>query len=201
MDRLDAIRRVVALVESLGRHCCLVGGLAVSARARERFTKDIDFAVAVANDAQAEAVALGFQRAGYPLMQVLEQTERAVLSTLRFAVPGSGSAAPGIDLLFGSCGIEAEIVARAEQVAFRPGVEIPVARLPHLIAMKVLSESAIRANDHADLHALIAAATKAELAEAEAAVRLIAARGFDRGKDLVAILAGFVAQRSSSRPS
>jgi len=201
MDRLDGIRKVVALVESLGHRCCLVGGLAVSARARERFTKDIDFAVAVANDAQAEAVALAFQRAGYALMQVLEQTERHVLSTLRFTVPGSGSTAPGLDLLFGSCGIEPEIVARAQPVAFRPGVQIPVARLSHLIAMKVLSESAIRANDRADLQVLIAVATKTELAEAGAAVRLIAARGFDRGKDLVAVLAGFVAQRAAPRPS
>ncbi len=34
----------------LGYSAALVGGLAVSARSRERFTRDIDFAVAVASD-------------------------------------------------------------------------------------------------------------------------------------------------------
>ena len=36
----------------------IVGGLAVSVRSRPRFTQDIDLAVAVSSDAEAEAVVL-----------------------------------------------------------------------------------------------------------------------------------------------
>jgi hypothetical protein len=61
----------------------LVGGIAVSFRSRERFTKDVDFAVSVTSDAEAEALAGAFQRAGYRLAQVFENT--AQVSLRRFA--------------------------------------------------------------------------------------------------------------------
>jgi len=194
VDRSERIRSVVALVEKHGHRAVLVGGVAVSLRARERFTKDIDFAVAVASDAEAEALCLAFQRAGYRLAQVLEQSAKGVIATLRFTVP-SGRVEPELDLLFASSGIESEVVAAGERLEITPGLVIPVARLHHLIAMKVLSESDVRENDRADLRALVAVATDRDLELARDAVRLIHERGFARDKNLVRVLAAFVDTR------
>lgn len=191
MDRGKRIQSVVALIEAHGHRCALVGGVAVSIRARERFTKDIDFVVAVKNDGEAEALALTFQQAGYQLAHVFENTAKGLLATLRFVVPG-GRAEPELDLLFASSGIEDEVVNAAELLELLPGLTAPVARLPHLIAMKVLAESDVREHDRADLQALIAVATKRDLELARKAVRLIEERGFARGKKLAEVLEGFV---------
>lgn len=194
MERGKRIQSIVALVEASGHRCALVGGIAVSIRARERFTKDIDFAVAVTSDAEAEALALTFQQAGYQLVQVFENTAKGLLATLRFTIPG-GRREPELDLMFASSGIEAEVVNDAERIEVLPGVVVPVALLPHLIAMKVLAESDVREHDRADLQVLIAVATKRELELARRAIRLIEERGFARGKKLAEVLDALVKQR------
>lgn len=194
MERAERIDSVVRLIEAHGHRCALVGGIAVSIRARERFTKDIDFAVAVRNDAEAEALAVAFQRAGYGLSQVFENAAHGLLATLRFTVPGRRSE-PELDLLFATSGIEAEAVKGAERLEALPGLIVPVARVHHLIAMKVLAESEIREQDRADLHALIAAANERDLDLARKAVRLIEERGYARGKKLAAALEAFVKRR------
>ncbi len=191
MDRNERIRSVVALIESSGHRCALVGGIAISVRARERFTKDIDFAVAVKHDAEAEALALIFQRAGYQLSQVFENTSKGLLATLRFVIPG-GRREPELDLLFASSGIENEVVRAAEPLEILPGLTVPVARIPHLIAMKVQAESDIREHDRADLRALVSVATKTDLDLARKAVLLIEKRGFSRGKTLASRLEAFI---------
>ncbi|MGE0145181.1 MAG: nucleotidyl transferase AbiEii/AbiGii toxin family protein [Planctomycetota bacterium] len=182
---------MVSHIEANGHRCAIVGGVAVSIRARERFTKDIDFAVAVESDSQAEALGLAVQQAGYKLPQVFENTAKGLLATFRFVVPG-GRAEPEIDLLFASSGIEDEVVSEAELLEILPGFMAPVARLPHLIAMKVLAESDVREHDRSDLRALIAVATKREPGAAKNAVRLIEDRGFARGKKLEEVLEAFV---------
>lgn len=55
--RLHAALRAVSrdLAES-GALCALVGGLAVSARTEPRFTRDIDLAVAVTHDRDADTL-------------------------------------------------------------------------------------------------------------------------------------------------
>ncbi|HEX5052960.1 MAG TPA: nucleotidyl transferase AbiEii/AbiGii toxin family protein [Planctomycetota bacterium] len=175
-------------MRELGHRCALVGGLAVSARARERFTKDVDLAVAVASDAEAEALALGMQRRGFPLLAVVEQEAKGLVATLRFADPTLDPAEPTIDLLCASCGIEPEIVAAASAVALVAGVVIPIASLAHLVAMKVLSMSDVRDQDRGDVRALLSAASPRDLDDARDAVALIASRGFHRDKDLAAEL-------------
>lgn len=45
----------------LGRSFAVIGGLAVSARTEPRFTRDIDFAVVVATDRDAEKLARDLQ--------------------------------------------------------------------------------------------------------------------------------------------
>ena len=85
---------------------------------------------------------------------------------------------------FSSSGIEPELVEAAERVSYRPGTMLPVARVGHLIALKVLSESDERLQDRIDLKVLAAVATQADWSTAEAAVRLIRARGYHRGRAL-----------------
>lgn len=192
MDQAERSAQVVSLLRSLGHGSALVGGLAVSVRARERFTRDIDFAVAVESDQQAETLALAMQRLGFQLLTVVEQEARGVLATLRFRHPGDRDVEPTIDLLCGSSGIEPEVVERAEPVQLSERVTVPVACLADLIALKVLSESDVRDQDRADLRALITIASEEELAAAAAALDTIQERGFDRGKDLASCLAELV---------
>ena len=49
----SALRKAVADLNAIRARWALVGGLAVSARTIPRFTKDLDFAVAVADDGEA----------------------------------------------------------------------------------------------------------------------------------------------------
>ena len=64
MNQIERALELVTLIQGLGHRTALVGGLAVSLRARERFTRDIDFAVAVATDAIAEQLVMDVQRSG-----------------------------------------------------------------------------------------------------------------------------------------
>jgi hypothetical protein len=52
----SALRSAVADLDALKVRWALIGGLAVSVRSVPRFTKDLDFAIAVANDSEAEDV-------------------------------------------------------------------------------------------------------------------------------------------------
>jgi hypothetical protein len=60
----DAIRRVTVDLQELDSHFAfdLIGGLAVSVRAEPRFTRDIDLAVAVTDDRDAESLSPSFSR-------------------------------------------------------------------------------------------------------------------------------------------
>ncbi len=57
----------------------LVGGLAVSARTEPRFTRDVDLAVALASDAEAERLILRLRHCDYRVEAVVEQ-EAAVIA-------------------------------------------------------------------------------------------------------------------------
>ena len=59
------LRRVAAELSRTGCPFALVGGLAVSARTEPRFTRDVDLAVAVASDTEAEALIHRLRTAGY----------------------------------------------------------------------------------------------------------------------------------------
>lgn len=57
-----------------------------------------------------------------------------------------------LDVLFASSGIESEVVGSAELLEVLPGLTVPVARIGHLIALKVLSrDDRDRHQDIADL--------------------------------------------------
>jgi hypothetical protein len=182
-----AFRRAVADLEALRVRWALIGGLAISVRSAPRFTKDLDFAVAVASDSEAEDVVHRLGGRGYRPVEVLEQEYVERLSGVRLEHSGSDVI---IDLLFASSGIENEVVAGATRLEVLPQLSAPVATVGHLIALKILAG---RNQDLTDLGQLIPAASAADLDTARDAVRLIRARGFDREQDVVADLDKLVA--------
>lgn len=184
MTLLSLAAEVLSLVEGHGRSGCLVGGLAVSIRTDPRFTRDVDLAVVVADDASAEELARSLASDGLRLDAIVEQEAMGRLAMVRL----SDQSGTSVDILVASSGIEAEIVQDSEILEVLPGLNLPVARVGHLIALKLLSVSPKRETDAADLRALATIADESEWTRAERAVRLISDRGFGRGKNLVADL-------------
>jgi len=163
----------------------LVGGLAVSARTEPRFTRDADLAVALASDAEAEALIHELRARDYRIEAIVEQEAVGRLATVRLTL-SSELRAPVIDLLFASSGIEPEVVAEAEPIELLPNLTMGVARTGHLIALKVLSRDDVsRPQDLVDLRALLRVASPAELGRARDSLALIAARGYHRDRELM----------------
>lgn len=149
---------------------------------------DLDLAVAVADDRQAEELVHRLRERGYAPVEILEQDYVERLSGVRLEHSGSTVI---VDLLFASSGIETEIVAGATSVQVLPQLSVPVATVGHLIALKVLAG---RNKDLTDLEALIPDASDADLETARDAVKLIQARGFNREQDVVAGLEKLISE-------
>jgi hypothetical protein len=183
-----ALRQIQIDLTEVRVSFALVGGLAVSARTEPRFTRDADLAVALASDAEAEALIHALGGRGYGVGAVVEQEAVGRLATARL-VRSSDRDAPVIDLLFASSGIEPEVVAEAEPIELLSDLTIGVARTGHLIALKILSRDDVaRPQDVADLRALLRVASSSELTRARSALAMIAARGYHRGRDLMSEL-------------
>ncbi len=164
----------------------VVGGLAVSVRTQPRFTADLDFAVAVDSDSDAEAVVHHLLQRQYTIEATLENIQHGRLGTVRLR---RKALAPIVDLLFAAAGIESEVVAAAQPLKVL-GREVKVARIGHLIAMKLISRNdKLRPDDRSDLTRLARAADAAEWQIAREAIALIEQRGFARKRDLPAALA------------
>lgn len=191
----SALHRIAADLERSRVDFALIGGLAVSVRTQPRFTRDADFAVAVLNDAQAEALIRRLRADGYEVSALVEQEAVGRLATVRLA-PAGDPDGPVMDLLFASSGIEPEIVAGANPVELIPRLTLKVARIDHLIALKVLSRDDMqRPQDLVDLRALLRVATDEDLTRARQALSLIATRGYHRGRELVPQLESLLDQR------
>jgi predicted nucleotidyltransferase len=163
-----------------------VGGLAVSVRTEPRFTRDLDLAVAVSDDHAAEALIHQLHAAGFRVLATVEQEATHRLATARLAPQGEQSSGLMLDLLFASSGIEAEVCSEAELLQVFPQVLVPVAKLHHLIVLKVLArDDRTRPQDAADLRQLIAVAQPSDLEAACNLARLIEQRGFNRSRNLV----------------
>jgi Nucleotidyl transferase AbiEii toxin, Type IV TA system len=197
LGRLDRVlRRVATDLEANGVRWALVGGLAVSARSEPRFTRDIDLALAVGNDADSELLLSRLFQLGYRLEALLEQTSVNRLATARLSPPEESRPGVIVDLLVASSGIEPEVVAAADPLEVFPGFPVPVARTGHLIALKVLSQGPQRPQDLADLGALLAAAPPEDLELARSALAEITGRGFHRGKNLAGEFQNLLSLRS-----
>ena len=185
------LRRAVAELSRADCPFALVGGLAVSVRTEPRFTRDADLAVSVAGDAEAEALIHRLRATGCRVDAVVEQQSAGRMATVRLRFsPAYGAV---VDILFASSGIEPEIVAEAEMLELTPGLTMPVAATGHLIALKVLSRDDVaRPRDLVDLRALLRVASDRELERARLALALIAARGYDRGRNLAAEMDGLL---------
>lgn len=180
-------RALAAIARELvdrGRRFALVGGLAVSVRAEVRFTRDVDVAVVVADDKDAEQLVYELRQCGYNPVASVEHETKHRLSTVRLL----GRAGVKIYLLFASSGIEPEIVVGATPVDVAAAGFIPVASAEELVAMKVLSMTDVRLQDRLDAQRLLQLVPDLNLTRVRADLKCIAERGFDRGQDLTAKL-------------
>jgi predicted nucleotidyltransferase len=193
-----ALARVTHDLARHGRRFALVGGLAVSVRAEPRLTRDLDLAVAVTDDSDAEALVRTLVSEGYRTTTVVEHDTQRRLATVRLVTPESDAAGLVVDALFASSGIETEIVAAADLIEVLPGTTVPVAQIGHLVALKLLArDDRHRPQDADDLATLARVADDEEVERARNAVTLIARRGFARGRDLTA---SFETWAASARP-
>lgn len=181
----EALRQVVVDLRDLGWSWALVGGLAVGARAEPRPTADIDIAVAVPDDATAKAQVGDLLAAGYRSRESIVHDQTGRLATVRLLSPVAGEDAAA-DLFFASSGVEAEVVGAAEPMEVRPGLTIPVARIGHLIAVKLCWRPTAKRDR--DLRTLIERSGAEDLEDARHLIVLITERGYHRGRDLGAAL-------------
>jgi len=183
-----ALQRIAADLARAEAGFAVVGGLAVSVRTIPRFTRDVDLAVAVQSDRDAERIVRTLLTSGYRMLAQLEHLDTKRFATVRLEAPKSTSPdapPPIVDLLFATTGIEQEIVAAAERLELSDGVMAPVARVGHLLAMKTLSyDAARRPQDGVDIAMMLRDATNDDIALARCSITLMNERGCGRSKDL-----------------
>jgi predicted nucleotidyltransferase len=168
-----------------GKRFALVGGLAVSVRAEVRFTRDVDLAVAVDDDTEAESLVSALRSLGYTTIASVEHEAQSRLATIRLRSPLGVK----VDLLFASSGIERETIERATIVPLPSVGAVPIARAEELISLKVLSMSDERLQDRIDARNLLRVNADLDLDCVRENLRLVAERGYARSQDLLAKLA------------
>ena len=197
MNRLQAaLAEIGRVLDECEVGWALVGGLAVSARAEPRFTRDVDLAVAVEGDPEAESLVRKLRGHGYEVLEAVEQEATGRFATARLLPPGGDPRGVVVDLLFASSGVEQEIVATAQTLEVLPDLVLPVAGSGELMALKLLArDDATRPQDGADLAALARYAEAGDLERARGLVRLIEARGFHRRRNLSDELDRYIAEQ------
>jgi predicted nucleotidyltransferase len=181
----DVFEYVKMTLAELDLSWALIGGLAISAQTDPRFTEDIDVNLFLPTDNEVEQLIFTLQRRGWIAETILEQTyfDKDIIATVRFITPKSS--AVHVDILFASSGIKKEIIEQAEVIEIFKGIDIPIAQIGHLLALKILSESPERPRDTQDIKNLIAYATPDDILLAKDSCRLISTRGFHRQRDLL----------------
>jgi predicted nucleotidyltransferase len=182
-----ALQELRSDLDEIGARWALIGGLAVSVQSEPRTTRDIDVAVFVADDDQAEGLIRGLVNQGYRFREegILEHQAADRLATVRLDGPEKRSFGVVVDLMFASSGIELEIVRDAQEAEVFPGLKVPVASRGHLIAMKILAG---RLRDQADVERLLEFVDHSDLEVARESLRLIEERGYSRGDGLIKTL-------------
>lgn len=177
----------------MGVKYAVVGGIAVSFRSVVRTTNDLDLAVVVNDDAEAESIVRSLISLGYRAQVLLESDESGRLATVRMISVGEREVF--VDLLFASTGIEREVVEGSSKIEIFAGLTPQVASRSSLIALKVLSANPkTRIKDIIDLQNLLNAASPNEVEDARRLLDLITLRGYNRHKDLQKDLNGYIEQ-------
>jgi hypothetical protein len=182
MKLADALARLKQDLEAQGARFAVVGGLAASVRGEVRFTRDIDVAVAVQDDAEAEHCVFALGRRGYSVLATVEHDTAGRLATARLRNPDGVVC----DLVFSTSGIEREVVDSAEPVEVLPSVFVSTAAAEPLLAMKVLSATPQRPQDLADIHAILRENPALDVATVVKLLGFIEQRGYARGQSLLA---------------
>ncbi len=185
----NALRGAVEELRARGRRFALVGGLAVSVRAEVRFTRDVDLAVVVLDDADTEGLVFELRSKGYRPLASVEHETQGRLATVRLLAPQGVK----VDLLTASSGIEHEVVEGATPVTLEGVGALPVASAEDLLSLKVLSMTDRRLQDRIDADRLVAVNPNLDLGRVRHNLELITARGFHRDQDLLAKLEALIA--------
>lgn len=179
VDPLVALARIRRSLDALDVPFAIVGGIAVSVRAEVRATRDLDLAVALEQQ-RLEEVVHTLRGEGYWFDGEFENMVTGETATIRLLADGML-----IDLLAASSGVEAEIVANATIVDLEPVGRVAVATAADLLALKTLAWSEARPQDLLDARALLRTNPDIDLDRTRWLLRLIAARGCERGVDLI----------------
>lgn len=143
--------------------------------------------VAVGTDAEAESLVHALARAGYTTRTTVDHDISGRLAMVRLQAPAPLPLL--VDLRFASSGIEPELVAGAEVLDVLPDLDVPVVSRAGLVVTKLLArDDASRPQDAADLLALRGGLTADDLEEARRLAALVTARGYSRGRDLIAMV-------------
>ena len=185
IDHLEEyVKSVATYLRKLRVEFAIVGGIAVSLRTIERFTKDVDFAISVSSESEAESIVDSLRKAGFRIAMFLEKEDDGLLMTVR--LKSGAEVEVFVDLLFGTSGIEQEVVASATELEVFPGFVDRLASVPSLIAMKVLSADwKTRPQDILDLQSLLEVASTEDIEKSRKLLDLITKRGYNRNKDLL----------------
>lgn len=187
-----SLRQAALDLNLVGARWALVGGFAVSARAQPRFTHDVDVCVLVETDEQAEQTVIAMRELGYSVIAIVEHEQFDRLATVRLGSPLSGGVL--VDLLFASSGVETEIVTQADSLEILPTLVLPVARAAHLVVLKLLArDDESRPQDRMDLRELRRVLTLDDEAEVIRVAHLVRARGFNRERDMAALVTEYLA--------
>lgn len=131
---IEAVGRLARFAAAWGRPCALVGGSAIIARVRSRYTDDLDLAIEVpAGD--VDALLDLARRHGYDYDET-ETRELLEGGLLRLWGPPDRAHGIGLDLLFVDSPFLRLVVRRAVPVEMG-GVTIPVATPEDLLLMKI----------------------------------------------------------------
>ncbi|MEQ1645328.1 MAG: nucleotidyl transferase AbiEii/AbiGii toxin family protein [Pyrinomonadaceae bacterium] len=196
----EYVKSVVQHLRGLKVEFAMVGGIAVSLRTVERFTKDVDFAISVESDSAADLVVNSFRNAGFRIAMFLEKEDDGGLMTVRLTT--GGEVGVFVDLLFATSGVEREVIEDATELEPFPDIVVKLATTASLIAMKILSADwKTRPQDVIDIQQLLDVADSNDIAKARQLLDLITERGYSRNKDLQKDLDGYIEQFKSEPPA
>lgn len=176
---LRALSGIVETLRELLIDYSVVGGLAVSVRGEVRTTRDVDIAIAI-DQRGLETLVVDLRSRGYDIYRLVEHETAGRTATVRLFAP-SGVL---VDVIAASSGVEAEVVAAATELSLDVLGPVKVALAEDLLALKVLSASALRPQDALDAKVLLRTNPQLDLQRVRMMLAWITERGYARGQDL-----------------